>query len=809
MFLNDIRFAFAVLRRQPGFAAVVIVTLALGIGANTALFSVADAVLFRPLPYRAPDRLVALWETTPRKARAAPANFLDWKRDSRSFEKMAAFGAVGFTLTGAGEAEHVEGASVGVDYFDVLGVAPELGRLFLARDEERGHAIVILGAELWQRRFNGDRAIVGRSVLLDGTPHTVIGVAAPGLYPSWPTASGRISFEQRHQQLFVPMRMDGRRAANRDSHVLGVVARLREDVGLKEAQQEMSALGTRLAAQYPGTNEGEGAMVTPLDVELLGNVKPALRLLLGAVCLVLLLACANVASVLLARAAGRERELAVRRALGASRGRVAALLLTESLLLSLLGGALGCFLAALGVGAVVSALPGDVPRLAEVAVNGRVLAFALLSSLLTGLAFGLGPSWLASSHDPSLGLKESGPAPDRRRQRARRSLVVMQVAFALVLLTGAELLGRSFDQLRRVDPGFKPEGILTFDLTLSPRYAEPAQITSAYAEVVERLRGLPAVKAATIAYDSPLASNWIDVFSIEDRPQTEDSLAARLAIVGPGYFETLQTPLVAGRPLDERDAQGATGAVVLSQAFVDRHFPGEDPLGHWLALGTPSFTWGSKAPSRFQIVGVATDVRSLGIATRPEPTYYISAQQFPQRGMKVLLKVGLDPLSVVPSVRAAVARFDGSLAVGNPTALALAIARDTAQPRFNTLVLMGFSALATSLAAVGVYGLLAYSVARRTREIGVRLAMGARPEQITRLVVGEGMALIAAGSTLGLLGSVFAGRLLSALLFGVEPGDTLSFFAGTFTLLVVGLAATYVPARTASRVAPATALRNE
>ena len=335
MFLNDVRFALTVLRRQPGFAAVVIITLALGIGANTALFSVADAVLFRPLPYRAPDRLVALWETTPRKARAAPANFLDWKRDARSFEKMAAFGATGLTLTGSGDAEHVEGASVDVGYFDVLGVTPQVGRLFVTRDQEPGDAVVVLGHDLWRRRFKGDRAIVGHTVFLDGTPHTVIGVVPRGLYPSWPSAPGRISFEQRHQQLFVPMRMDGRRAGNRNSHVLGVVARLREGLTLKGAQEEMSALGMKMSALYPGTNGGEGTLVTPLEVEILGDVKPALLLLLGAVGLVLLLACANVASVLLARSAGRERELAVRRALGASRGRVAALVLTESLLLAL------------------------------------------------------------------------------------------------------------------------------------------------------------------------------------------------------------------------------------------------------------------------------------------------------------------------------------------------------------------------------------------------------------------------------------------------------------------------------------------
>lgn len=808
LFLRDVTSAASALARQPGFALIVVAILALGIGANTALFSVADAVLLRPLPYQTPDRLVAIWETTPRRFRAAPANFLDWQKETDTFESMAAFGSAGFTLTSVGEPERVDGAAVTSTYFEVLGVKPELGRSFLPRDAESGEATVILSHELWQRRFDLDPSIVGRALLLDGNSHIVIGVAPPGIYPTWPTA-GQFSFRPRNQQFFVPLRLDAARAANRNSHVFGVIARLKNGVAPEVAQTRMNATASRLAALYPATNEGEGILLTSLESEVIGDVRPALFLLLAAVGLVLVLASANVASVLLARAASRERELAVRLALGASRARIASLLLAESSLLALLGGLLGAALAVLGLNALVSVLPVDLPRLAEVAVNGRVLSFALSISVLTGIAFGIGPALHASASDPSLGLRGSSGTADRQRQKARRCLVVFQVALALVLLTGGALLARSFDHLRRVDPGFKPDGVLAFDLNLPARYGSLPQIVSAYSELLDRVRGVPSVRSAALAYDSPLESNWIDAFGIEGRPAPERELSARLAIVGPGYFETLEIGLRAGRPIDDRDAAGAPGAVVVSDAFAREFFRGEDPLGHWLTLGSAAHTWGPQAPSRFQIIGVANDVHSLGMATRPEATYYVSAHQFPERNMSVLVKTASDPLAVVGVIRAEVARFDDSLAITNITTLPLSIAASVAQPRFNMLVLTGFAILALALAAVGLYGLIAYSVARRQREIGVRLALGARPEQVTRLIVGEGLALVSAGGALGLLGAMAGSRLLGSLLFGIESTDLVSFAAGALSLLVAGLVATYFPAKHASKVAPASALRSE
>lgn len=808
--LGDASFAASTLRRQPGFAAVVITTLALGIGVNTALFSIVDAVLLRPLPFREPGRLVALWETTPRKARVAPANYLDWRRESRAFESMAAFGAAGFSLTGAGEAERVEGAVVDTSYFEVIGVSPSLGRTFTARDAEPGAASVILGHELWRRRFGGDPGVIGRSVMLDGAAYDVVGVASPGLYPSWPSASGRISFSGRSQQVFVPMRWDEGRAANRNSHVLGVVGRLREEFDLEAGRREMSALGQRLAALHPEANEGEGVLVTSLESEIVGDVRPAMTVLLGGVGLVLVLACANVASLLLARASSRERELAVRRALGASRGRILRLMLAESLLLALTGGALGCGLAAFGVELLLAALPADVPRLAEVAVDGRVLAFALLASLATGLAFGLGPALHASTGDAARGLRDGSrvsSAPGRLR--VRRWLVVAQVSLALVLTTASALLVRSFDQLRRVDPGFSPDGVLVFDLLLPPRYSGMSQVSGALDRLLDRLRSLPGVEVAALAYDSPLESNWIDAFSIEGRPAPPEGLSARLSIVGPGYFDALRIALRAGRPLEARDAAGAAGAIVVSESFAARFFPAEDPLGRWLIVRTPQAVWGTAAPSRFQIVGIAEDVRSQGIGSRSEPTYYIAAGQFPQSEMSVLVRAGGEPLALLPAVREEVARFDAELAVGNPTTLVRALAAGVAQPRFNMLVLGGFAGLALGLSGVGLYGLLSYSVARRTREMGIRLALGAWPRQLEALVVREGLTLVAAGGALGLCGALVAGRLMSALLYGVGPADGVSFGAALAVLCLAGLLASYVPARRAAGVAPSSALRAE
>lgn len=808
---TDLMLAARRLRRSPGTSLAIVTTLALGIGANTALFSVVDAVLLRPLPYRQPDRLVALWETVPGRFRVAPANYLDWTAQAHSFESMAAFGAAGFTLTGAGEPERVDGAAVSGRYFETLGVVPALGRAFRAGEDAPGaEKVVVLGHELWQRRFGGDPAILGRGLALDGELHTVVGVMPPGLYPTWASPSGRIPFLRRTQDFWVPLDLGPRMAANRRSHVLGVVARLREGVTIRAAQQEMAGLAQRLAQEHPATNAGGGALVTSLRSEIVGDVEPALLVLLGAVAAVLLLACANVAGLLLARSAARARELAVRRALGAGRLPLVRLVLSESLLLALLGGVAGAALAALGVEALLRALPTEIPRAGDVAVDARVLFFALVLSLTASVAAGLLPALQASSAAPLLALKQAVPGGAGGPGRLRGPLVVGQVAVALVLLTGGTLLARSFGNLREVSPGFVSEGVLAFELLLPPsRYAEHHRVAAAWKELVERLEGLPSVRSAAVAYDSPLETNWIDSFVVEGAASSEQPSSARLGIASPGYFNTLGIPVTKGRGFDERDDASHPGVAVVSDAFARAHFPGEDPIGRVLAIRTPSAIWGEKAPARFEIVGTAGDTRSQGLAAPPEPTFYLAAAQFPSQSMKVLLRTAGDPLALVPAVRETLARLDPELAPSEVTSLARLVDANVAQPRFNALVLAVFAALALTLAAVGLYGLLAHSVALRTREIGVRMALGARRSTVTGLVVRQGLRLFGTGLALGMAGSLAVTRVLSGLLFGVTATDPVSFLAAPLVLTATAAVAAFVPARRAAGVEPAAALRYE
>lgn len=809
-FLDDARFTLRSLKRQPGFAAVVITTLALGIGANTALFSILDAVVLRPLPYREPDRVVTLWETAPRKSRVAAANFLDWRAEAKSFSGMAAFSARGMTLSGNGEAERIGGAAVTADYFDVLGVKSAAGRLFLERDQAPGPAVAILGYDLWKRRFAGDPGVVGQTIALDGTPYEILGVTSPGLYPSWPSATGRLSFAERTQQIFVPMRLDSGHAANRNSHVMGVVARLGAGVSLEDAQGEVRALGDRLASLYPATNEGENILASPIATELMGEARPALLALFAAVGLLLALACANVASLLLARGTAREREVAVRRALGASATAIARLVVTESVLLALVGGALGVVLAALAVPALLALLPADIPRLENVQVDARVLLFAALSSLLTALGFGLFPAWRAAKSDPGTGLRDGGAGSgDGRGQRARRILIVAQVAIALVLVTSGLLLGRSFWKLRAVDPGFKAQGVLSFQVVLPSRFADLGEVATAYDQMLEQFRSLPGAHTAAVAYDSPLESNWIDSFEIEGQADPKGAFSAHLGIVSDDYFETLSVPILSGRALDARDRLGAEGAIVVSRSFAERFFPDADPVGHWLRLGTPSAMGGPAAPTRFQIVGLSDNVHSMGLAKGPEPTYYLSARQFPQRDMTVLLGVSGLPMSALSGARAELHRFDAEIALLEPRALTESLDAKVAQPRFNMIALLSFAGMALVLTAVGLYGLLSYSVARRVREIGVRLALGARPDEIRRLIMGEGLRLVGAGLVVGLVGAFAGNRALSALLFEVSPDDAVSVAAGLATLVVAGTLAALIPARRAQQVTPASALRTD
>ncbi len=815
---QDVRYGLRKLRKNPGFTAVAVLTLALGIGANTAMFSVIDGVLLRPLPYRQPDRLAALWETVEKeggaKWRVAPANFSDWREQNQAFEDVAAFYATSLNLTGAGEPELLRGVRATANYFTVLGVEPMLGRSFLPEEEVLGQdRVVLLGYGLWRSRFGSARDVISRTITLDGNSYNVIGVMPPGIYPAWPVASGRIIFDPSHQQFWIPFAFRPEWRNSRNSHFLGVLARLRSGVTLTQAQAQMDTLARRLEQEYPA-NEGEGILVSPLADEIVGNVRPALAILFGAVGLLLLLACANVANLLLERLAARQRETAIRAALGAGRGRTTRAFFVEGLLLALLAGALGIGLAYGGVDLLLKIVPQDVPRLTDVAVDLRVLGFTLALSFLTSLVFGLVPALQYSRPNLLDTLKEGTrvAGPDPRRQRFQNLLVVAQVGLAMMLVIAAGLLAKSFWRLQQVQPGFQSERVLVLDLVLPrSKYREWHQVKGFYGQLLDRLESLPGARLAAIAYDHPLDTNWIDAFAFENRAGEKpgEFHAEALRIVSPDYFRALGIDVLQGRGFTEQDVPGRPGVVLINESFAARYFPEEDPVGKRLRAPTPSLNWGDAVPQVFEIVGVVRDVTFNGIGAPTEPAFYVPAWQFPRQDMSVLVRTDGDPLSLVSAVRSAVWALDADQPISSIRTLESLVAANISQPRFNMFLMGLFGAVALLLALVGVYGLLSYAVARRTHEIGIRMALGASPRNILGMVLRQGLGLVLAGVGIGLAGAFALARFLESLLFGVAPTDPATFAAVAAVLAAVALLACYVPARRATKVDPMVALRYE
>jgi putative ABC transport system permease protein len=815
--VRDLRFGARMLLKHPGFTTVAVTTLALGIGANTAIFSVVNAVLLRPLDYREPNRVVALWENVPAKGgrwRVAPANFFDWKKQSQVFEEVAAFGASTLNLTGAGEPAQLSGSRVSEGYFGALGVGPALGRAFLPEEYEPGKGqVVILGHALWRGRFGSDPNVLGKTVRLDGAAYTVVGVMPAGVYPTWPTTS-KISFDASRQEYLVPMSFSPAWASNRSSHVLGVVARLKGGVTVERARADMSLIARRLEDAYPSNNAGAGALVNPLADEVVGDVRPALLVLLGAVGLVLLIACANVASLLLAQLAARRREVAIRAALGAGRARLVRQFLIEGALLSLAGGASGALLAAWGVDLLLKVMPSEIPRLDQVGVDARVLLFTLALSAFTSLVFGFAPALQASRADLRETLKEAGRAggASPSRQRFRRLLVVAQVALAVVLVVGAALLVKSFRRLREVDPGFNPERVAVLSLSLpQSKYAEWQKISGFYSQLVERVRALPGVRSATIAYDNPLTSNWLDSFTIEGRPEPQagDTPVECFRPVGHEYFRTVGIELVRGRHFEEQDDPAHPGATIINEAFAKKYFPGEGPLGKRLLTQTPARMTNGPMPTAFEIVGVVRDTKFKGLSAESSPAFYVPARQFPLSNMVVMARVDGDPAAYAQALRDAVWSLDRDQPINAVTTLDAIVAEDIAQPRFNMLLMGLFGALALLLAAVGVYGLLSYTVAQRTREIGVRIALGAQGRDIFSLTLRQGVAPALAGVFVGLAAAFALTRFLSSLLYGTGANDLSTYAFVAALLTAVALLACYLPARRATKVDPMEALRYE
>ena len=813
---KDIRYGLRMLAKNPGVSLIAVLTLALGIGANTAIFSVVSAVLLNPLPYNTPDRLVSIWENVPEHGqwRVAPANFLDWKKQNTVFEDVAAFGGSAMTLTGDGDPEQLNGTAVTAGYFEVVGAHPMLGRAFSPDEYQLGKdQVVILGHGLWQRRYGGDRNVINRTVTLDGNSYTVIGVMPPGLYPARPTTAGRIEFDEHSQEYWRPMSYLVHFAALRSAHILGVVARMKPGITIEQAKAEMNTIGARLEREH-AANKGEGIIVNPFINELVGNVRPALMTLLVAVGLVLLIACANIAGLLLAQHAARSKEIAIRAALGAARFRLVRQFFIEGLLLSLLGTLAGVGVAQLGLKVLLQFVPQQIPRLAQVGLDWRVLGFTLLLALITCLLFGLIPAWSASKPDLQTALEQSGrtSGPGAARVRFRQLLVVFQVSVAVMLVIGAGLLIKSFWLLQRVDPGFKSEHVLSAGLNLpAAKYAQPTEINNFFNQLMARISAIPGVESATIAYDPPLQSNWVDSFEIEGRvvPPDSRSQSANFIPVGSDYFNTVGAQIVTGRGFTPQDDPDHPGAAIVNEAFVRHYFPNENPLGRRLKPSPPGRIWNNQRLTSFEIVGVARDVKSAGLAAASEPAYYLPASQAPLTDMTLLVRTTNNPESVVAAVRQAVWSIDPNQPIADVKTLEQIVSDSIAQPRLNMLLMTLFGGLALLLSAVGIYGLLSYAVTQRTQELGIRMALGANVADVLKLVLKQGMLLALIGEAIGLAAAFALTRLMRGLLFGVTPTDATIFIGVVVVLTFTALLACWVPARRATKVDPLVALRYE
>jgi putative ABC transport system permease protein len=799
------------LARTPAFTAVTLLTVALAVGANTAIFSIVHGVLLRPLPFREPERLVTLWELVPDDAgipsrwRTTAANYFDWEAQSRSLESMALFGSAGLNWTGEGEPEELLGARVSVRYFEVLGIEPLLGRTFLPEEMVPGRdRVVVLSQGLWRRRFGSSRNVLGTKLTFDGEPFEIVGVMPEAVYPTWPQATGRLPFLPLYQQIWVPMALSEERRQNRGSHVFGAIARLGPKTTLETVRAEMDTISHGIAAAHP-EYPAKSVVVIPYLGEITASSRLALLVLWGAVALVLLIACANIASLLLARAAGRMREVAVRSALGASRSRILRQFLFESSLLGLAGGTLGVALAYVGVKVLVGLSPTAVPRLAEAGLHLPVLAFALAVSLGAGLLFGLAPAIQMARSDRELRVKGGASHPV-----LRRALVVSEVALALVLVSAASLLLQSFIRLHRVELGFRAENVLVSEVNLPPsKYRDPGAITRFHRALLERLNALPGVEASGLTYDHPLDSNWIDGFNLEGMPDAEESFSAALRIVSADYFRTMRTEIVLGRPFTELDDAAHPGAAIVNEEFVERYVGSSRILGQRLFTTTPRGFWGESLPSVFEIVGVVENVRFLGPSVPPEPAFYLPAAQFPVQEMMVAVRLSSDPDEFAARLREEVWAVDPDIPLSNMNTMERLLAEALAQPRFNALVLGFFGVTALVLAALGIYGVLSTTVAQRTSEIGLRMALGARSEDVVWMVVRQGIRLTLVGLAIGLAAAFASAPALRSLLFGVAATDATTFALVPTVLAAVALAASYLPARRASRIEPLLALRQD
>jgi putative ABC transport system permease protein len=811
MLWQDIRYGIRMLFKAPSVSIVATIALALGIGANTAIFSVVNAVLLRPLPFANSETLMNVWETDPtrgyQRGSASYPNFVDWRDQSHSFAHMSTYHTSDFIMTGRGESTRLQGAVVNADLFPLLGVNPMIGRAFLPDEDKPGESgrVVLLSQQLFQQRFNSDPNVVNQSMLLDGKNYTIVGVMPQAF--QFPIQNDPI-------ELWTTVAIDreGKEpiTEERGAHYMNVIARLKPGVSKEQAQADMTSISARLEQQYPDKDLHKSSRVESTLEALVGDIRPALLILLGAVGCVLLIACANVANLLLARAMTRHKEMAIRSALGASRMRVVRQLLTESVLLSLAGGALGLVLAVWWSDLLVALGKQNIPRALQVGLDWRVLTFTLVVSFVTGVVFGLVPAIHSSKTELTESLKEGGRGSGEgaRRNRIRGVLVVSELAVAVVLLVGAGLLIQSLWRLRNVSPGFESQNLLTFVVGIPEVKYPTTKQAQFYHDLVARVGALPGVRSATSVIPLPLSGDMFRIsFETEGRPIAKgDQPSADFFCIGDDYFKTLGVSILKGRDFTERDNKESPGVIIVNQTFARKFFPNEDPIGKRIKPGISTDT---DEPAMREIVGVVSDVRNRNLSSDLREGYFVPYRQVPFNQMTMIVRTTNDPHSLMVAVQNEVHSMDQEVPVYSLKTMDEYISATVAAPRFNATLLFIFASVALVLTIVGLYGVMSYSVAQRTNEIGIRMALGAQTGDVLRLIVSQGFKLVLIGLGIGLIGAFGLMKIISSLLFGVTSKDPLTFVAVGVLLALVALLACYIPARRATRLDPLNALRYE
>jgi len=805
--VKDIRYALRSMIKTPWVTFVAVLMIALGIGANTALFSVVNAILLRTLPLGDPSRLVVVWETNPKMnvgprggSEVALANLLDWETQSEAFEGFAAFRYSNYNLTDVTEPQRLQAVLITANFHSVVGVQPALGRTFEPKEQVYGqHRVTILSYAMWKRDFGSDPNILQRQISLNSTPYTVIGVMPENFNLQFPSTM--------QVDLWIPLVIFPEKRADRSTHFLYVLSRLKPGVSLQRAQSEMDSVASRLATQYPDTNADRGIKLVSLREFLVGDTRPAILVLMGSVIFLLLIACANVANLLLARATVMQKEIAVRVAIGATRGHLIRQFLTESVLLSLIGGVFGLLLAYGAVKIIVDFSPANIPRIKETVIDTSVLGFTLLITLMTGMIFGIAPAFQSLKININELLKQEGRGISMSSisGQLRQMLIVLQVALSLVLLIASGLMIRSLTHILKVDPGFNPNNLLTLQVTpAGPKYADASQVLNLYQQLIERVRALPGVQIAGATSMLPLSgANLTNGFTIEGRPlYNNQQYEADYRIITQGYFEGLGTPILTGRDFSDSDQASATPVVIINETLARRYFPNESPIGKRITITD------GRSDLR-EIVGVIKDIKHLDLKAESRPEIYVAFTQNPYLFMTLVMRGHINPQNLVPAIRREVAALDKDLPIYDIKSMDERLIISVAPERFNMILLSIMGGLALILAAVGLYGLMAYLVVQRTQEIGIRMALGALPGSIIKLVVGQGLRLTLVGLGLGLIGALILTKFMASLLYGVGVYDPVTFLVLSLLLAATALIACYVPARRAARIDPIVALRGE